>query len=545
MLRRLSIIVLVALCGWSWPAGADEPVIWQDVIDSRVQEIDRLIADADAALLDGRRWDAVESYAAAADLAPENVAPLAFELNLRTESREWASVIERSERIAVDLAPVTDITTAQALFFRAVALAATERYAEGAELLERITRFQAELPDASIYYGNLAELHMALGNLDQAAIYFRQAIESGGGASARMGLSVALYRQGLTDEATMQLMTAVVADPRGEFLEETGVFFVPEGEVFLYRALTEIGLGNHDAANTALDSFETSVAGEGEDELVRLLRDRARSTGAEIQKVTIAGCIPTHGALHPDRTHVAVICEYDGVREIALDDGAVRTESAPGYYSYTRSDITFSPDGDHIRVLHSDGSCAIYDRSAAVFGESSRVYYEQYTLTPQRFVGDGDRILVTASHTGGGFQVDGWDSAPLQTHLSYPVGSTWLQYPQISEDDRLMSMVDGTVIRTFEGPSWVESTRVQMTTEQSRFRAYGLSPSGRWIVTAHGSTLVRYSTANGRPTAVVSLTDVAPEVVTDSYVGVSFIRAIDDEIYLIGTSGSVYIVRLG
>jgi hypothetical protein len=71
-----------------------------------------------------------------------------------------------------------------------------------------------------------------------------------------------------------------------------------------------------------------------------------------------------------------------------------------------------------------------------------------------------------------------------------------------------------------------------------------LSPSGDWIVAAHGSTLVRYSTANARPDAVVSLGAIAPEVVADPFVGVSFVRAIDDNTYLVGTSGTVYLIEL-
>ena len=543
MLRPSHFAVLTGLLVSSATAHAeDDRVVWQDVIDSNLAQVDRLIVAANEALSLNDRAGAIEAYAEASDLAPDALLPLAFELSLRVQDRDWAMVIERSDRIATPGA--FDRAMKQPLFFRAVALAATGAYAEGAEILEAITRYEQDLPEASVYYGNLAELHMAVDSLDDAIAFFRRAIDSGGGAPARVGLASALFRADRPDEAERELLAAVVADPEASFLSAPGVFFVPDGEVFLYRALVAIGRGDRDAADRSLDLFEGSEAAVGDEDLVATLRTRARGRSVEIRETQIPGCVPIQGTLHPEETHVAVLCEYDGLREAPLDGGTVRLESTDSYYTHVRGDITYSPDGEQIRVLNTDGSCAWYDRSGPVLSETGRVFYEQYTLTPTRFVGDGDRILVTASHSGGAFQVDDWDSTPLQTHLSYPVGANWLQQPQISEDESVMSSIDGAEVRSFAGPNWAETSRIPLTTGQSRFRPFGLSPSGDWIVAAHGSTLVRYSTANARPDAVVSLGAIAPEVVADPFVGVSFVRAIDDNTYLVGTSGTVYLIEL-
>ena len=540
--RLHSIVALVALLILATPVGADEAgVIWLDVIELNANEVDRLMNEAHDAATLGNHQQAVNTYAAAVDLAPDRLDALVLELDLRVDARDWATVIERTEELAAST--TTELDAVKALFFRAIAHAARGEYAEGAELLERITRFRSDLTDGYHYYGNLAELHMASGNLESAIIFYQQALSAGGGAPLRVGLAVALERAGRADDAAEHVLRAVVEDPSADFLDETGVFFVPEGDAYLYRALMALGRGDSEQASAALDAFDASPASAGDEELVAELRNRAANGGATVTRHTVAGCVPTHLALHPSGEHMAVICEYAAIREIDLDGSGSRSEtSLDGYYPYTRSDITYSPDGESVRVLQTDAVCVSYDRESNALRESGRMLYEDYTLVPQRFISDGDRILVSGSSSGG-FQAESWDTTPLQPNLTYAGNVHWLQWPQMSSDEAVLATIDGAAIRVLRPPAWTESASVRMTTGQSRFMPYGLSPSGRYLLASHGSALVRYQTSTGHPSAVVSLADMAPEIVRDPYAGIVSIKAVDDETYLVGTSGYVHVVR--
>ena len=538
----LPIVAALALLVQATPVTADETgVVWLDVIELNANEVDRLIRDAMQAITDGDRDRAIAAYTEAVDLAPDRMDALVLELDLRVDQEDWAGILDRTAGLAEST--TTEVDAVRSLFFRAIALAATGDYENGAELLERITRFRSDLSDGYHYYGNLAELHMASGNLENAIIFYQQAVSAGGGAPLRVGLAVALERSGRPDDAAEHLLRAVVDDPSGDFLDEEGVFFVPDGDVYLYRALVTLGRGDSEGALAALDAFGATPAAAGDEDLIARLRARAIRGGASVSRHSVSGCIPTHLALHPSEDHLAIVCEHAAIREIDLDGSGSRHEtSLDDYFPYTRTDITYSPDGDTIRVLQTDAVCVSYERESNALPENDRILYEDYTLVPQRFIGDGDRILVTGSNSGG-FQTETWDTAPLQPNLTYAGNVHWLHWPQMSADEMVLATADGASIRLLRPPSWTEPAAVRMTTGQSRFTPYGLSPSGTYLVTAHGSALVRYVTATGHPSAVVSLADIAPEIINDSHAGVVSIKAVDDDTYLVGTSGWVHVVR--
>ncbi len=519
----------------------DNGVVWLDVLELNSNEVDRLIRDGHERLGTGDNLGAADAFGEAHQLAPERSDTLLLELSVRVRMEQWGRVLERTAAIATSTDASSE--TVRALFFRAIALAATAEYTEGAALLERISRFRSDLNEAHLYYGNLAELHMAAGDFDRAILFYQQAVSAGGGAAGRVGLALALERAGRPDDAASHVLRAVVEDPDASFLDQEGVFFVPEGDIYFYRALIALGRGDIDQASAALDAAAGTPAGDASTELIETLRARTIGGGANITRHHVPTCIPTHLALSPDRERLAVVCEYGAMQELNRASGSRISESSgDGYYSYTRTDVTYAPDGETIRVLQTDGVALVYEAGDSSITQTSRVNYDDHTLMPQQFIGDGDRILLSGSSSGG-FQTEAWDTTPLQPRLTYATNIHWLQYPQMSVDEQVLTTLDGTTLRIMRPPSWTETTTIRMTTGQSRFTPHALSPSGQYIVIAHGATLVRYSSANGTPMSVVSMASDAPEITRDPYVGISTIRAVDDHTYLVGTSDWVHVVE--
>lgn len=524
--------------------GFDGPV-WLDVIELGRNEVDRLLLTGLDRTAEGDLEGAAEAFRQAVDAGPSRIDALVLEARSLVQLERWAEVIARTDALAsVD---DTSDDAVRALFFRSVAFAAVGRYAEGAALLERITRYRAELGDAELYYGNLAELHMAAGNLDRAVLFFQQALgtDASNGA-ARVGLAVALAKQGRFDEARAHVLRAVVDDPEASFLDEEGVFFVPDGEGDLYRAMVEMIRGDAVDAAGALARYEASYAVDAAPEgFVETLRERMSTGGAAIESYDVVGCTPTQIALSPQADRAAVICEYGGLREVTLDGSAPVAQEAPddyGYYSYTTVDVAYAPDGQSLRVLHSDGGAVPYTRSGTTLNVGERVHYDQYTLNPIRFVPGGERVLFTGSSSGG-FMTEVWDASPVQPHLSYPALQAWIYQPAISADELTLVAVDAGTLRVLASPTWTEVASVRLDTSTSRFTPWALSHDGRELVTAHGAVLVRHAASTGLPNGVVSMAEAAPLVVSNPYDGITTIEALDGGAYAVGTIGQIHLVR--
>jgi hypothetical protein len=541
--NRIPAIAILALLFVGVPVFADDNgVVWLDVIELNSNEVDRLIRAGHEFLGTGNAGESADAFRAAHELAPDRVDALLLELSVRVQMEQWAGVLERTDAIATSTDASPDVV--RALFFRAIALAATGEFTEGAALLQRVSRFRSDLNEAHLYYGNLAELHMANGDYDRAILFYQQAVSCGGRAAAHVGLALALERAGRPDDAAPHVLRAVLEDPEASFLDEDGLFFVPEGDLYFYHALIALARGDIAQASASLDAVQNTPAGEASPDLIASLRDRTTGGGATITRHSVPACIPTHLALSPDREKLAVLCEYAAMRVVDRSNEGVRVSeiTGDGYYSYTRADITYAPNGASIRVLQTDGVAIVYQVGISSITETNRVQYDDYTLMPQRFIGAGDRVLLSGSSSGG-FQTEAWDTTPLQPNLTYATNVHWLQFPQMSMDEQVLTTIDGTELRIMRPPSWTEAATVRLTTGQSRFTPHALSPSGQFVVVAHGTMLVRYSSVNGTPVSVVSMANDAPEIDGDPYVGISSIKAVDDDTYLVGTSNWVHVVE--
>jgi tetratricopeptide (TPR) repeat protein len=104
--------------------------------------------------------------------------------------------------------------------------------------------------DLGTVYGNLAETHMMLGDLDRAIEFYRLALKNGGQSTVAYGLAVAYDRD--YQGAKAREIFAAYGDTQFQSFREAledgteQTFFVPEGEAFYYLALGYESLG-HDA----------------------------------------------------------------------------------------------------------------------------------------------------------------------------------------------------------------------------------------------------------------------------------------------------------
>jgi tetratricopeptide (TPR) repeat protein len=125
-----------------------------------------------------------------------------------------------------------------------------------------VARTAATRNDSEVVYGNMAETLMMLGDVEEAIEQYRHALRVKPSAPVTLGLAVALDRDERGTEARSllrELGTAAISD--WEMSIASGdTFYVPEGEVFYYRALINEAFGNHAAAIESYDRFIKSRA---------------------------------------------------------------------------------------------------------------------------------------------------------------------------------------------------------------------------------------------------------------------------------------------
>ncbi len=110
------------------------------------------------------------------------------------------------------------------------------------ERLINSTRFATLGRDRATTLGNLAEIYMMTGDVDNAIPMYKRAIALGNDALHAYGLAVALDRDGRGEKARQIMRRYAEGDRKrgsGELrsLTRSGVFFVPRGEVHYYHAL--------------------------------------------------------------------------------------------------------------------------------------------------------------------------------------------------------------------------------------------------------------------------------------------------------------------
>ncbi len=134
----------------------------------------------------------------------------------------------------------------------------------------------------SVILSNRAELHMMLGQLEEAITGYEQAIEFEDGITYGYGLAVALDRDGQGFRARNVARDYALRD-HNNALHRDGTFFVPAGEVFYYIALRAEGLKQYAQARSAYELYlrrlpGSPFAGRARENLAALTRKKVRKS---------------------------------------------------------------------------------------------------------------------------------------------------------------------------------------------------------------------------------------------------------------------------
>jgi tetratricopeptide (TPR) repeat protein len=164
-----------------------------------------------------------------------------------------------------ELAPL-DPRVAETLFRRAIVYT---KLATEADFQQAIGSYEALLAssdldaldarEAAIWLSNLAETYMMVGRLSDAIAYYERSLTYNDRASYGYGLAVALDRAGQLESAR-QVMYSYARDDRLSELEEGSTFYVPEGELYYYKALGYESLGEIELAIRYYNMFIASGA---------------------------------------------------------------------------------------------------------------------------------------------------------------------------------------------------------------------------------------------------------------------------------------------
>jgi len=225
----------------------------------------------------GRIQRAIRSYERAATLRPREPEPhyrlaqlyYTFFIANRDSVVPSAEVTRKAlhhwDRFE-ELAPL-DPRLPDVLFERSLALtkqANDESFRAAIAIYDRILGMTS--PDTtdpntiSIYLGNKAELHMMLGELDDAIETYMLAIDYSNGSWLGYGLAVALDRDGQGVKARQLMRSNLADDKLMQRISQDGTFFVPAGEKYYYQALGFEVLGDIERAVAFYQAFIESGA---------------------------------------------------------------------------------------------------------------------------------------------------------------------------------------------------------------------------------------------------------------------------------------------
>lgn len=113
-----------------------------------------------------------------------------------------------------------------------------------------------------VVVGNLAESYMMIGELDKAIARYHEALDIAAETSLYYGLAVAYDRSGEGAKAR-EIIASIGEDAWKTWQDDVlrgNTFYVPEGEVYYYVALTNEALGHDEDAMAAWQNFIDSGA---------------------------------------------------------------------------------------------------------------------------------------------------------------------------------------------------------------------------------------------------------------------------------------------
>jgi tetratricopeptide (TPR) repeat protein len=328
MKKRLSLIV--ALCAatahasvWDRALTSPEDEAAQDLYDAKMLDGDRaaMTATVQSASIKNTLESikqAEAAYRAAAAVRPHDGEPYfrignllyqmyfacdAVIVRIPTCDATWATPTQQARAVeawdAFEARAPLDPRVGEILLKRAIlntklisGSAADRRYLDAAArdyqaAIDRSDGLSEAVGDEQLL-GNLAEIYMMLGRLDDAVTTYLRVIATGAARVSTMyGLAVALDRNGEGEQA-MRRILAQGAEGFESFQREFtrgAVFFVPKGEEHYYFALSNEAFGNY---GVALEHWNRFVASGVHPEF----QPRARAHIAQLQKKHVRAELP-------------------------------------------------------------------------------------------------------------------------------------------------------------------------------------------------------------------------------------------------------------
>lgn len=257
---RLSVVGVTAavLVCHALECEAQEPNLWSESLQPTCAEtgpIRRNLWSVVVSRFERSTWVLALTMAnRAVTLCQDEPELLFLRARLLYDLGRWEEAVDDLAR-TIDLDP-DGTFSAEASFTAGVALTRLERYEEASRAYRQFLEESVWPRRRSIALTNLAETHMALEQLDVAQELFVEAVAADPSYSlAYFGLAVVLDRIGEQGQALDEMLHGLSTGVGLDDLNSELVFYVPDWEIYYYRALAHEALGQPDLALTQWQSF--------------------------------------------------------------------------------------------------------------------------------------------------------------------------------------------------------------------------------------------------------------------------------------------------
>lgn len=547
---RLAPALAVALLVHAEPAAADDS-IWSEIAGQRDTGDGAALAEAESARAMGRYADALIAVQAVLDASPDDPAANALALAIHFAEGDDARVMAHADALASgDSAAWSDPRVA---YFHALALARTGDVAGASSRLEGAIRYRPGLEHAAFYLTAMGELRLAEHDLDAAALFFRQALTADSDfAHARLGLAVVHARQGRMAAARAESVPVVLPLAGEDHLgNPSSTFFVPEGQIELYRAIVADASGDSGRATEALLAWADSPAGAGVDPAaIEHMRDGFDRQLAAYD-VWPTGC-DSIGRMDiaPETGRVAVRCDGSSVR-IARVAGATapRFETVTGLswgrndasLAWATVDLAWSDDGERLHLLYTSGMSETIAWSGTTARSEGLLNYAADELVPVGFGEDPD-VVLWSGLWGSGAMVSDRATVPVSGSPSYLPSGQSMASGAVTRAGLVVGS-DGYSMDVVSGPPPWTTVATHRVTDYSAPWAVGAGGDTLW--TAWGGILTEVELESMDPVRFVPLptADGQQSRSSGSWTPTSIAVAGPDEVW-VALSGRVARIRL-
>lgn len=516
------------------------PTFWDDVVGGSQSELERVMraaADADSR---GASDEALRGYREALQIDESSID--AWTMALQTAFRTRPDVFD--ELLAQATGDPAMASRPQVLFFRGVQALRDGAWSEAIDALESATRYRSQLVDARMYYGNLAEAHMAAGHAEEAVFFYRQALaDDAGYLHARAGLVLALLRAGRADDATVEAQRIVLADAQLRFLDEPGVFMVPEGDEYLLRAM--VATVAQDAAQTEqwLGAWEGTPSAAMTSDAVRdAVLARASTDDDRVIRWAVPGCRPIRVEATPALDRVAVVCEGADVRMGEVRGDEVEWTRVTGYAhsvrptdaAYSLTDIAWSSDGTALRILWSTSQ--VEEISVATGRTSGLHGYGNADLSAVGFDNSGEMVVFTSYYTSG-LQLAPFDATNVVSSAGYLSTGVYPTRVRATSDGRRAGVLWDGGMQVFDTATWQYVGELTRGTSTTTTQELALLDDGSTVVYPRQGLLLVQGIGDTSPRSFV----VLPHSGTDAVLAVD---AVDAGTVVASVPDAVFVVRI-